>query len=109
MKLPDQYKNLDINQKRIIVVNLIAQFWNKKIQEMVEKLTDDQVEFLFTYFFTESREARERMRDNVQKKYEDTLKEIEYITEKIQMLNIQYHEYLSQKNDIEEFRKLKDK
>jgi len=76
---------------------------------MVEKLTDDQVEFLFTYFFTESREARERMWDNMQKKYEATLKEIEYIAEKIQMLDIQYREFLSQKKDLEEFRKLKDK
>ncbi len=109
MKLPDQYKNLDKKQKKVIVANLIAHFWNKKIQEMVEKLTDDQVEFLFTYFFTESREARERMWDNMQKKYEATLKEIEYIAEKIQMLDIQYREFLSQKKDLEEFRKLKDK
>lgn len=109
MILPEQYKNLDKEQKRVIVANLIAQFWNKKIQEMVEKLTDDQVDFLFTYFFTESREARERMWDNMQKKYEDTLKEIEYIAEKIQMLNIQYREFLAQKKDIEEFRKLKGK
>ena len=88
MKLPDQYKNLNIKQKRTIVANLIAQFGNKKIQEMIEKLTDEHIEFLFTYFFTESKEARERMWDNMQKKYEATLKEIENIAEQIQMLNI---------------------
>jgi len=105
MKLPEHYKNLDINQKRVIVANLISQFGNKKIQEMIDGFTEEQIVFLFTYFFTESKEARERMRDNMQKKYEATLKEIERIAEQIQLLNIQYREFLSQKKDIEKFLK----
>jgi len=109
MQLPEHYKDLDNDQKRTIVANLIAQFWNKEIQETIDRFSEQQVDFLFTYFFTESKEARERMRDNMQKKYESTLREIEQIAEKIQMLNIQYREYLQSKKDIEEFRNLKNK
>lgn len=105
MKLPDHYKNLDIKEKRIVVANLISQFWNKKIQDMVDGFNDDQIVFLFDYFFTESKEERERLWDNMQKKYEETLKEIEHIAEQIQLLNIQYREFLSAKKDIEEFLK----
>lgn len=105
MKLPDQYKNLTIEQKRIVVANLIAQYWDDWIQNLTDNLWDEQIEFLFTYFFTESREKRERMWDDMQKKYESTLKEIEYIAEKIQMLNIQYKEFLATKEDIENFLK----
>lgn len=105
MKLPDHYKNLDINKKRIVVANLISQFGNKKIQEMIASFTDEQVIFLFTYFFTESKEERERMRDHMQKEYEATLKEIEHIAEKIQLLNLQYREFLASQKDIEEFLK----
>lgn len=105
MKLPDHYKNLDITEKRTIVANLISQFGNKKIQEMINGFTDEQIIFLFTYFFTESKEERERMWDNMQKKYEATLREIERIAEQIQLLNIQYREFLASKKDIEEFLK----
>ena len=105
MKLPEHYKHLDINQKRTVVANLISQFGNKKIQEMIDSFSEDQIIFLFTYFFTESKEAREKMRDNMQKKYESTLREIERIAEQIQLLNIQYREFLAQKKDIETFLK----
>lgn len=105
MKLPDQYKNLTIEQKRIVVANLIAQYWDDWIQNLTDNLWDEQIEFLFTYFFTESREKRERMWNDMQKKYKSTLKEIEYIAEKIQMLNIQYKEFLASKEDIENFLK----
>ena len=105
MKLPDQYKNLTIEQKRIVVANLIAQYWDDWIKNLTDNLWDEQIEFLFTYFFTESREKRERMWNDMQKKYESTLKEIEYIAEKIQMLNIQYKEFLASKEDIENFLK----
>lgn len=105
MKLPEHYKHLDINQKRTVVANLISQFGNKKIQEMIDSFSEDQIAFLFTYFFTESKEARERMWDNMQKKYESTLKEIERIAEQIQLLNIKYREFLASQKDIEEFLK----
>lgn len=105
MKLPEQYKNLTIEQKRTVVANLIAQYWDEGIQNLADNISDEQVEFLFTYFFTESKEKRERMWQDMQKKYEATLKEVEYIAEKIQMLNIQYKEFLASKNDIETFLK----
>lgn len=105
MELPDQYKNLTIEQKRIVVANLIAQYWDDWIQNLTDNIWDEQIEFLFTYFFTESKEQRERMWNDMQKKYESTLKEIEYIAEKIQMLNIQYKEFLASKEDIESFLK----
>lgn len=105
MRLPEQYKNLTIEQKRIVVANLIAQYWDGWIQNLVDNIGDEQVEFLFTYLFTESREERERMWQDMQKKYEATLKEIEYIAEKIQLLNIQYKEFLASKKDVETFLK----
>ena len=105
MKLPEQYKNLAIEQKRIVVANLIAQYWDDWIQNLADNIADEQVEFLFTYFFTESREERERMWQDMQKKYEATLKEVEYIAERIQMLNIQYKEFLASRKDVETFLK----
>ena len=105
MHLPEQYKNLDINQKRLIVNNLISQFWNPKVQEMVEWFNEDQIEFLFTYFFTESKEDRERMWNDMQKKYESVLKELEQVANKLQNINLQLSELLSEKEDIASFGK----
>ena len=107
MKLPEQYKNLTIDQKRTVVANLIAQYWDKWIHNLTDNLSDEQVEFLFKYFFTESKEQREKMWHNMQKKYEATLKEIEYIAKKIQMLNIKAKELVSQEKDKREFMKKK--
>lgn len=107
MKLPDHYKNLDTEQKRIIVANLISHFWNKEIQKQINKFSGEQIDFLFTYFFTESKEKRERMWYDMQTEYESTLREIEYIAEKIQMLNIKYKELLVQEQDKQEFLKKK--
>ena len=89
----------------MIVHNLLSQFWNEKVQETAERFNEDQIEFLFTYFFTESKEKRERMWADMQKKYEAKVREIEYIAEKIQLLNIQYKEYLSSQKDVETFLK----
>ena len=44
---------------------------------------------------------------DMQTEYESTLKEIEYIAEKIQMLNIKYNELLAQEKDKKEFAKKK--
>jgi len=107
MKLPEHYKNLDVEEKRIVVANLISQFWNKEIQKQINKFSSDQIEFLFTYFFTESKEKRERMWYDMQTEYEATLREIEYIAEKIQMLNLKYKELLAQEKDKREFLKKK--
>lgn len=105
MHLPEQYKNLNPEQKRLIVYNLISQYWNKKVQKMVENFNEDQIEFLFTYFFTESRETRERMWDDMQKKYEIVLKELEQVADRLQKLNLEFSELLVSKQDIEEFGK----
>ena len=105
MQLPEQYKNLDISQKRLIVHNLISQFWNPKVQEMVESFNEDQIEFLFTYFFTESKEVRERMWNDMQKKYETVLKELEQVADKLQTINLQLSELLAEREDIATFGK----
>lgn len=98
MKQPEHYKNLDPDQKRVVVANLISQFWKKGIQDQINRFTDEQIDFLFTYFFTESREKRERMWYDMQTEYESTLKEIEYIADKIQQLNIKYNEMISEES-----------
>lgn len=105
MKLPAHYKNLDVDKKRIVVANLISQFGNEDIQNQINKFNDDQINFLFTYFFTECREKRERMWYDMQTEYESTLREIEYIAERIQMLNIKYKEFLAQEADRKSFLK----
>ena len=107
MKLPKHYKDLDIEQKRVVVANLISQFGNNEIQEQINNFSEHQIEFLFTYFFTESKEKRERMRYDMQTEYESTLKEIEYIAEKIQTLNIRYKELLVEEKEKREFLKNK--
>ena len=96
MKLPAHYKNLDVDKKRIVVANLISQFWNEDIQKQINRFNDEQIDFLFTYFFTESREKRERMWYDMQTEYESTLRELEYIAERIQMLNVKYKEFLEE-------------
>lgn len=105
MELPLHYRNLTIEQKKTVVANLIAQFWDQKIHGLTDNLSDSQIEFLFAYFFTESKEEREKMWDFVQKKYEATLKEIEVVVKKIQMLNLQHNELLASQEDAEEFSK----
>ncbi len=105
MKLPEQYKNLDIDKKRLIVHNLLSQFWNEKVQETAERFNEDQIEFLFTYFFTESKETRERMWNDMQKKYETVLKELEQVADKLQHINLKLSELLSEREDVESFGK----
>ena len=105
MHLPEHYKDLDINQKRLIVHNLIFQFWDKKIQEIVENLNENQIEFLFTYLFTESKEKRERMWNDVQKRYESVLKDLEQVADKLQNVNLKLSELLAEREDIESFGK----
>ena len=107
MKIPSHYKNLDVEEKRTVVANLISQFGNEEIQKQINKFSSDQIDFLFTYFFTESKEKRERMWYDMQTEYEATLREIEYIAEKIQMLNIKYQELLEKEKDKREFLKKK--
>ena len=107
MKKPPHYENLDTEEKRIVVANLISQFGNEDIQKQINKFSSDQIEFLFTYFFTESKEKRERMWYDMQTEYEATLKEIEYIAEKIQMLNIRYNELLAQEKNKKDVLKKK--
>lgn len=103
MKLPEHYKNLDVDKKRVVVANLISQFWNQDIQKQINRFDDDQIDFLFTYFFTESKEKRERMWYDMQTEYESTLRELEHIAEEIQMLNIKYREFLAEEEDRKSF------
>ena len=100
MKLPEQYQNLTIDEKRTVVANLISEFWDQKIQWLTERVWDAQIEFLFKYFFTESKEDREKMRNEMQRRYESALKEIEFIAEQIQMMDLKYRELLWCREDI---------
>lgn len=105
MKLPDQYKDLDIDKKRLVVSNLIAHYWDEKTQELIKKFNDEQINFLFTYLFTESKETRERMWNDMQKKYELILKELEQIANRLQKLHFKFAELLAEREDIQSFGK----
>ncbi len=72
---------------------------------MVDSLTDEQVEFLFKYFFTESKEEREKMWSDMKKKYESALNDLENVANRLQKLNLQFAELLAKKQDAEEFRR----
>jgi hypothetical protein len=72
---------------------------------MIDNLTDEQVEFLFKYFFTESKEEREKMRNEVRKKYETAINDLEKVANKLQKLKLQFAELLANKEDAEEFRR----
>lgn len=100
MKLPEQYQNLTIDEKRTVVANLISEFWDQKIQWLTERVWDVQIEFLFNYFFTESKEEREKMWNEMQSKYESALREIEIIAQQIQMMDLKYKELLWSREDI---------
>lgn len=104
MKLPEQYKNLTKQEKRIIVLNLIDEYWNKKYKDMTDNLTEEQVEFLFKYFFTESKEEREKMWMDMRTKYENAVKDLEKLTNKLQKLNLEFAELLAKRKDAEEFK-----
>lgn len=105
MKLPEQYQNLTIEEKRIVVANLISEFWDQKIQWLADRVWDAQIEFLFNYFFTESKEEREKMRNEVRKKYETAINDLEKVANKLQKLKLQFAELLANKEDAEEFRR----
>ena len=101
MKLPEQYKNLTIEEKRTVVSNLISEFWDQNIQWLTQRVWDAQIEFLFNYFFTESKEEREKMWNEMQSKYESALREIEIIAQQIQMMDLKYKELLWSREDID--------
>lgn len=103
MKLPEHYKNLDADKKRIVVCNLISELGNKDVQNYLSSFNNDQINFLFTYFFTDSKEKRERMWYDMQKEYKTTLKELKVIAEKLQKLDLKFAELLAEKEDAEEF------
>lgn len=109
MKLPEQYKNLTLEQKKNVISNLISQFWNEKIQWLSDHLWDSQIEFLFSYFFTESKEERDRMWNDMQKKYESALQEIEHIAQQIQLMNLKYKELLDTKADLDDLQSIDEK
>lgn len=105
MKLPEHYKNLNAEQKRTVIVNLISEFGNQDIQGRIDNFNDDQINFLFTYFFTESKEKRDRMWDDMIKEYETTLQDLKEIAAKLQSLDLELSEILAQKEDRDEFMK----
>ena len=105
MKLPEHYKNLNAEQKRTVIVNLISEFGNQDIQGRIDNFYDDQINFLFTYFFTESKEKRDRMWDDMIKEYETTIQDLKEIAAKLQSLDLELSEILAQKEDRDEFMK----
>ena len=102
MQIPEQYKNLNIKQKRIVVKNIILKYGNKETQALPDNLWDNQIDFLFTYFFTENKDNREKLRKDLQIKYENALKEIEEIAKQIQVVELKYKELLWIKTDLED-------
>ena len=70
---------------------------------MVEWFNEDQIEFLFTYFFTEDKEVRERMWNDMQRTYESVLKELEQVADRLQNINLQLSELLAEREDVESF------
>lgn len=103
MRLPEQYKNLNAEEKRAIVLNLINKCWYERTPKIVNHLTDEQVDFLFNYVFTESKEEREKMWKTIQNKYETAVKNLKTIAKRLQKLDLQFAELLAQKKDAEEF------
>jgi len=105
MKLPEHYKNLDIDKKRTVIENLISEFGNEDIQSRISNFNDDQINFLFTYFFTESKEKRDRMWDDMVNEYKTTINDLKEIAAKLQSLDLELSELLAQKEDRDEFMK----
>ncbi len=105
MELPEQYKNLNSDERRTIVLNLINKCWYEKKPEIVNNLTDEQVDFLFNYVFVASKEEREKMLDDMQNKYENAIKNLKVIAERLQRLDLQFAELLAQREDTNEFMK----
>ena len=105
MSLPEQYKNLNLEQKKTIVYNLISQFWNEKVQELVKSFNEEQVEFLFTYFFTDSKEDRERMWNDMLEQRKSLFIELKQWADKLKDINLKLSELLSKREDIASFGK----
>ena len=90
---------------RFKIVDEINNIAENLPQETAERFSEDQIEFLFTYFFTESKETRERMWNDMQKKYETVLKELEQVADKLQHINLKLSELLAEREDVESFGK----
>jgi len=58
---------------------------------------------LFTYFFTESKEKRERMWEDMRKEYETAIKDLKAIAAKLQKLDLEFTELLAKKQDADDF------
>lgn len=109
MKLPEQYKNLNIEERRNVVINLISKYGNKEHQSLIDDLSDEHVEFLFKYFFTESKKEREKMLNDVQKKYEKMMNEIKNISKRLDDINLKYSELLKKSDDNNDLNRLDKK
>lgn len=105
MQSPEQYKSLNAEERKTVVLNLIDKCWYGKTPEIVNTLTDDQFDFLFNYVFVASKEERVKMLDTIQKKYETAVNNLKTIAKELQKLDIQFSELLAQKEDAEEFMK----
>lgn len=105
MNIPKQYKNLSADEKRTVVLNLINECWYEKTPEIVSELTNAQIDFLFNYIFSESREEREKMCDDMQKNYETAIRDLRVIAENLRNLDLQFAELLAQREDTEEFKR----
>lgn len=105
MNIPEQYKNLNANEKRTVVLNLINECWYEETPKIVNELTDVQIDFLFNYIFTESKEEREKMCNDMLKKYETSIKDLRVIAENLRNLDLQFAELLAQREDTEEFKR----
>ncbi len=103
MDLPEQYKNLNEEWRREIVLNLIDRCWYEKNPKIVNSLTDEQINFLFNYVFIASKEERAKMLDTIQKKYESEIKSLKAIAKKLQKLDFQFAELLAQREDAQNF------
>lgn len=105
MKLPEKYSHLNDDQKKIFIEKVIDLYWDEDLKQL--KNSDDFwkeiIDFLFSYIFSDS-EQRSKIRDELNNKYYEYVKQIQLFIQKMNKLNIETNEfksYLEEKNDIE--------
>ena len=102
MKLPEEYNNLNNEQKRLIVNKIVEEYWNEDLLHFTwSHCSDEAIEFLFSYMFSDE-EWRKLLLIQLDEKWQSLLEEIKDILNKISVIDLKNKELMSNVNDNEE-------
>ena len=109
MKLPEKYSHLSYEQKKKFMEKLIELHWDENIEQLInnEEFWNDNVEFLFSYIFSD-KEQRSKTRDELTRKYNVSENLLQWYIQKLYKLNIEANEFKSDLKDEDDIESLEN-